>query len=514
MNTTLRRNYPWLVAFVVVLLALTLLLGETRVIAYTVKGSATPHTTDGQTDGKNITNTVNLFDSTVVHAIQILISDADYQQMITTYRTTGAKDWFQADVVIDGVRINQVGLRLKGNASLKTALGRGLAGQGGQLGQPPMGGGFAPGGQPPEGAPPQFNFRQPGGQRQPPVEQPPVDPRNLKVPNEKFAETSLAVDVKVPMLVKFDQFVAGQRYQGFSALAIRSYGAGQDAAMLNEPITNDVFKLMGQVAPRTAFAGVRLNDQAERMYTLAEQINGTYLETYFPDSEGVLYKAEMGADFRYLGEDPSAYTRFYDQKTLVNEADLAPLIAFTKFVSQSSDAEFESQLAEHLNVDAFAMYLAVNNMLVNVDSLADMGNNFYLYYNPETKIMDLLYWDGNESLGKLGNRSGGTAAQYNLYYETLSAMGARNKNNVLKQRFLANPTFRKLYEDKLREVYQKAFASGWITNRIETYAALINKVNPQRNLVNQTAYDQAVQKTLAFIQQRGAYVASSGLLKK
>ena len=42
---------------------------------------------------------------------------------------------------------------------------------------------------------------------------------------------------------------------------------------------------------------------------------------------------------------------------------------------------------------------------------------------------------------------------------------------------------------------------------------MVSAANPQRNLVAQPAYDQAVQKVLTFIQQREAYVASSGLLK-
>ena len=152
MNATLRRHYPWLILFVVVILILTLALGEARVIAYTVKGSATPQAAaDGKKDAKNFTNKVSLYDTTVVHSIQILIPDSDYQKMLTTYRTTGVKDWFQADVVIDGVKIEKVGLRLKGNASLKTALGRGMSGQGGQLGQPPAGGNLPFEGQPPAG---------------------------------------------------------------------------------------------------------------------------------------------------------------------------------------------------------------------------------------------------------------------------------------------------------------------------------------------------------------------------
>lgn len=284
--------------------------------------------------------------------------------------------------------------------------------------------------------------------------------------------------------------------------------------MLNEPLTNDVFTLMGQVAPRTAYAGVRINDQAEKLYTLAEQINGTYLETYFPDTEGVLYKAEMGADFRYQGEDPTAYARLYNQKSMVNDADMAPLIAFTKFLTQSDDATFERELAQHLNVDGFATYLAINNLLVNSDSLADMGNNFYIFYNAETGKVDVLYWDGNESLGKIANRGGSGAAQYNLYYESLSGMGQRNRANVLKTRFLANAMFKALYEEKLRAVYEKAFASGWLEKQVKAYAGLVTQANASRSLVQQTAYDQAVAKVQAFIQQRGAFVAQSGLIEK
>ena len=87
-------------------------------------------------------NEVALFDDTVVHTIQILISDADYEQMITTYQQTGVKDYFHADVIIDGVRVSDVGLRLKGNASLRTALGgMGMGGRGDRPqfdpGQPP-----------------------------------------------------------------------------------------------------------------------------------------------------------------------------------------------------------------------------------------------------------------------------------------------------------------------------------------------------------------------------------------
>ncbi|MEM8902275.1 MAG: CotH kinase family protein [Actinomycetota bacterium] len=61
---------------------------------------------------------VALFDSSVVHDIEIELDEEDYAQMIETYETTGEKDWISVTVTIDGTTIEDAGLRLKGNSSL------------------------------------------------------------------------------------------------------------------------------------------------------------------------------------------------------------------------------------------------------------------------------------------------------------------------------------------------------------------------------------------------------------
>ena len=118
MSLRFKRHYPILLILVAVVLVLTLVFGNQRVIAYTVDGSG-----EVEEETMPYTNEIALFDDTVVHTIQILMSTDDYDQMITTYQQTGEKEYFHADIIIDGVRINDVGIRLKGNASLMTALG-------------------------------------------------------------------------------------------------------------------------------------------------------------------------------------------------------------------------------------------------------------------------------------------------------------------------------------------------------------------------------------------------------
>ena len=511
MSINLKRNYPIILLCVAVLSILAFALGNERVITYTTKSSATA--TDTTTEnGIDYTNEIELFDDTVIHSIQVIMADEDYDSMINTYQETGLKEYFQADVIIDGVRINDVGIRLKGNASLRTALGGGMGFGGGNrpdnapqpnaenMPQPPANGkvqGEMP--QPPE------NFQMPeagqgadrGGMRQ-------------QIPEDQ---------VKIPFMIKFNEYVNGQTYQGNTTLSIRNYGTSYDAAMLQEPITNMAAQLVDMPATDTAYAGFKFNDDEEKLYVISELVNESYLAKYFENANGILYKAELGSTLSYVDEDPSSYANSFTQQTRVNDADMLPLINFMRFLDQSDDATFEKELPNYLDVDSFATYLAVNAMLVNTDSMLGMNNNYYLYYDEETQQFTLLMWDANESFGKLGG-----SASYDLSL-TNTQNGAGNRGgpggggmgggeNALLTRFMANAIFKALYEEKLQEVYEKAFTSGAMTNAIDQYSELIHSANDERNLVEIDTYDQAIEKMKTFISQRMDYLKTNKLFSK
>ncbi len=324
-------------------------------------------------------------------------------------------------------------------------------------------------------------------------------------------------EVKIPFMIKFDEYIEGQTYQGYTNLAVRTYGTSYNEALLEEPLTNDMADLVGLPATQTAFSGFSINDAAEELYVISEIVNEGYLEEQLGSSDGVLYKAEVGATLAYQGEEPSAYTEMFTQQTQVNEADLSPLIDFMRFLEEADDATFEQELPSRLDIDSFAAYLALNNLLVNTDSMLGMNNNYYLYYNTSTSQFTLLLWDANESLGGMANgptASGGTsAAEYDLYFTSQTMRGPGGGTNVLQTRFMANPTFKALYEDKLESLYQQIFVSGALQADVERYADLIRSVNPERSLVDLTAYEEAVTSMLDFITQRFEYLRLTDLLK-
>lgn len=523
MSITLKRHYRLLLALVLVVVLLITLLPNTRIVAYSVAGNEVPPEYAIHYD-----NDVDLFDDTVVHEIVVLISEQDQEKMITTYQETGEKDYFSADVIIDSVRINNVGIRLKGNASLRSL--------GGMRG----GGRFGEGG-------PGFGGGRP---RQDDLPAPPADgEENTFAPGRRpmgggAAPTGGGSETKVPYLIKFDEYVKGQRYQGYAKIALRTYGTSYDAAQLQEPVSNYILNSAGVPAAETAYISLQFNDDEPQLYTIAEEPDQVYIDRILPDSDGVLYKVQqVGNSFSHLGEDPTFYDRVFSQETAVNDADLAPLIEFIRFVTESTDEEFARDLPQWLDVDAFAAYLAVNNLLVNNDSLAGMGNNYYLYYDDNEERFTILAWDTNESLGKM---SMGGGANLDLYWQAVGSMfgrgfdaaqppaeeeaapaetqpdaGNRNPrgfggpmgrgNHLLMERFLDTPEFLALYEAKLQTLYEQIFVDDLLTPKIEEYAALVTAYNQGHSLVDQAAYDAAVQSVLDFVAQRYEFLQTTEL---
>lgn len=546
MSIKMRRHYPLLLAFLLLVGAMLLFLEDTRISAYTVPGNLAY-----QAAALDHENSIDLFDETVVHQIALLISPEDQATMLETYLETGEKDYFAADIIIDGLRVNQVGLRFKGNASLAMATGNqaeiGGDGQGrvpgmGRPGEPELPEGF----QPPEGLGPGQEFQPPQGLQRP-EGAPPLENSQMPEgfqPPDKFqmpggAQPPGAMPMpgmdqeggeQLPYLVKFDAFVPGQRYQGLAEIAIRTSGVAYNAASMHEPVSNYVMNQVGVPAPRSVYASVQLTGGEPTLYTLAEHIDQIYLDRLYPGSEGVLYKVtQVGNDFGYLGPDPTLYEGIFDQETAKNDADLAPLIDLIQFVSQADDQEFQEGLPQRLDVVAFADYLAIHNLLVNNDSLAGMGNNYYLYYDSNTRRFTILSWDMNEGLGKIGRLGG---ADLDIYWDAVGddfggflgdvqppagrpgrgggPMGGGR--HLLKERFLADPEFRQLYWERYQLRYQQVFGGDLLAPKIEEFAALVTEYNARHTVVDQSAFDTAVDELLGFVRQRGDYLSTTDLL--
>jgi spore coat protein CotH len=413
---------------------------------------------DRASGGTDTPNEPELFDSSIVHEITITFDEQDYDDMVATFADSGTKEWIEAQVTIDGTTYERVGIRLKGNSSLMGLRG-GDTGRGGA-------GGNASSDEPEQ----------------------------------------------LPWLIRLDRFVDGQDHQGISDLVVRS---NTSETSLNEAVAVELLAMAGLASQDAIAVRFSVNDSTETLRLVIEHPDDTWMAEEF-SADGALYKAESTGDYTYRGDDPDAYDEVFDQEAGEANADLTPLIEFLAFINQSDDATFAAELADHLDVESFATYLAMQELVANFDDIDGPGNNSYLYYEPDTGRFTVVPWDHNLAFGGFGGgglpggagRFGGDAAGGGLPFDVGAfpqaptgegfdgelpggfegqppgpgfdgeppegfegqppgpgfdlggAPGGRGESNVLSERFLAVEEFAALYEAQLAELRADLYDSG------------------------------------------------------
>ncbi len=340
--------------------------------------------------------TGDLWDSSVVHDISIDVDDAALAEALETYASTGEKIWIEATVTIDGTTFEAVGLKLKGNSSL----------------------------------------------------------RGITV--DSAAE-------ELPWIIRLDKFVDDQNYDGWTELVIRG---NNSETSLNEAVALELLEEAGLASEQAISAVVTVNGASD-LRLVIQNPDDAWVDSEF-GTDGALYKAESGGDYSYRGEDAEAYTDVFEQEA--GDDDLAPLTAFLQFINESSDETFAAELDQWLDVDAFATYLAFQELVDNFDDIDGPGNNSYLWYDSSTGLMTVVSWDLNLALGVSngggggmgGDRPAGGAPQGgpDAGGGAQGGMGGPSQGNILSERFLDTPEFASLYESTLASLRETLYTSG------------------------------------------------------
>ena len=393
MSMTMKRNWHLMVIAILFLLVLCY-FGTKRVISVNIwnKWEIT-------TDYFDIENTIDLFDTTQVHEIKILMTDEEYKDMIDTYANTSEKDWYKTDIIIDWVTIYDVWIRLKWNSSLRwfgwmwnwwpsiSWIDRGKKNWFGswdnrmwwfhwnrERGEFPWWMSW-------------FNFSW-----------------DMKFPwafeGWSFwpwmgSGDSIDYNSQLPLFIRFDKYT-DQTYQWHTMISLRVGWMWSDETLLAEPYSYELYQEAGQPAPDSSYWAVQIDGKDAKLFIISELPEDSYyVQKRFGDDNGILYKAWNFVDFSYQWEDPTLYTDSFTQKTRVNDYDLAPLIRMLKFVTESEDEEFEDEIDDYIDVESVLTVLAIDDFVGNNDSFGWMWSNYYLYYHLWEKRFYLLTWDQN-----------------------------------------------------------------------------------------------------------------------
>ena len=436
---SLRQHWKILAVFAVFVTVMATVFGGAR-IAPQITGDTTVIASD-ITD--NISGTVDLFDTSVSHEVSLDITDAEYQDMITTFQKTGDKKWVTADLSIDGTFVNDVSIRLKGNSTLMGVRGKD-AGPGGE--------GGAPGG-----------MQMPAGE------------------NPMAAMQSSADDpTSLPLLISFDENQDGRAYQGMTQISVRP-----GTPVLNEAMALSLTADTGQATQRYTYTVYSINDSATTTRLLLEHPDDGYANSLF-ESDGYLYKADAKSRFEYRGDDQSDYSDQFKQINAGDSGNLQPIINFLKWMDSADDAEFAAHLADWVDVDSLARYLATQNLLANGDDMGGPGQNYYLWYDLDAEKFTVVSWDLN--LAMMGGATAGPHDEVSMGLPGKDAAaagdaqpaggqpeaagskqppapggGGPQHGNPLKERFLSSDAFTAAYESAYWELFDQIYGSGRAT---------------------------------------------------
>ncbi len=195
----------------------------------------------------------------------------------------------------------------------------------------------------------------------------------------------------------------------------------------------------------------------------------------------------------YIGEDSTCYMRFYELK---DRYGWRGLINLTRVLNQEP-AKIESLL----DIDQTLWMLAFNNVLVNLDSYTGMLCHNYYLYRDSFGVYHPIVWDMNlsfggfrrlTSAGQLSNEEMQTLSPFVHYKDN-------NAKRPLIVKLLSNDLYRKIYMAHLKTILDENFANSNYLKRAKAMQSFIDKhvEEDQQKLYSYEAFHKNLDSTTA-----------------
>lgn len=324
---------------------------------------------------------------------------------------------------------------------------------------------------------------------------------------------------KPGLRVDIDFYNANQTFLGLKSFVLDNLT--QDPSMLKEWLSMAFFRRLGLPAPREAFTRLFVNDSFVGVYVIVEAIDKGFLGRSLgadskggTENDGYLFEYDYVKEYRfqYMGSNLDEY-KIFKAKTREKEADAqiwGPIEDMIQAVNETPDNNFNRDVSAYFDLSKVAKHLAIENFLAEDDGILGYAgmNNFYVYRFEDSKQMQFLAWDKD-----------------NTFHSVDFNIMNRVNDNVLARRTLGLPQYRNDYLNTLLDAAASAMEPdaeaaekadkdkkdalpGWLEreivrqyNQIRT-ATLTDTFKPFSN----TDFEAAIEKLLTFARERAAFV--------
>jgi len=263
------------------------------------------------TDSETLLNTDTIvFPHDEVVEVSITIDELDLVDLNTNAMN---ETTYMADITYNGIKLESVGIRAKGNSSLSSV---------------------------------------------------------AKTDSERY---SFKID--------FDEYIDEQSLLGLEKINLNNLFS--DPSMMAEYLSYEALESIEADVPRTTYVNLTINDESHGLYLAVEQVDETFLINHYGNTDGELYKPEMGNGSDLTVSDN--YNGIIDKLGVTDNLD-----HFESLVMAIKNGD----VSEMMNTESFLKYLAVSTMVIHYDSYqGGMYHNYYLYWNKDA--FEWITWDLN-----------------------------------------------------------------------------------------------------------------------
>ncbi len=173
-----------------------------------------------------------------------------------------------------------------------------------------------------------------------------------------------------------------------------------------------------------------------------------------------------GGSLEYSDDNPESYNSIFGNVVGKGaESDYQRVVQALKALSEGNDLE------TYFDVDQILRYLAAHTIVVNLDSYSSsMAQNYYIY-ECDGQIT-ILPWDYNLAWG--GFQNGNASSVINFPIDT-PVSGVEMSNRPLIAKLFENPKYLDQYHSYLQQLMDNYFANGKFERKINELDALISE---------------------------------------
>ncbi|WP_160168183.1 CotH kinase family protein [Rhodopirellula sallentina] len=283
------------------------------------------------------------FDDTYVHEIYITFEDDDwYDTLYDSHANDPDDPYFEASFVGDGIELDQVGVRFKGNSS----------------------------------------FDGTGVKKSIKIDFDEYDEDNDDLTFQGLKKLNLNNNYNDPTMLREKLFY------DYASNFVEGVGRAVHTKVYINGEYYGLYTAVEQIDK--TFVQSRFSDDED---------GNLYKGTASDDALLEDPQADFGSDLTYLGTDQADYEEFYELKTNETANDYTDLIEFIDVLNNAPSGELADAIEPLLDVDDTLASLALNNLFVNLDSYIGAAHNYYLYDRDDTGEFTHVFWDVNESFG-------------------------------------------------------------------------------------------------------------------